>query len=255
MADRISTLLREPISAQEAAQQLADPCRAAFKDGDLSRFQDELDGLWSAILTAAEQTPHDQQNRLVDVMRAIKDMPQPVHESDKKLEVWDEEQRWDQLPMFGAKAREQLDIAQEKSGQAYVNLNAFFARLTAAGVDDFGLFAIWTLREALEDPAQDDIAKTSPELLKAAAVWLIYAAEILAEASKQTKQFDGKIARPGASLSMFKDDPGWKGFCQERWNVWKTRLASTSLERTESLSDAKSLIVRSLERITEIEKI
>ncbi|KAJ3531196.1 hypothetical protein NM208_g8986 [Fusarium decemcellulare] len=254
MSDKVSTLLGDnAISAQEAAQKLADPSRAAFeKDGDLSKVEEELDGLWSAILTKAEQTPHDQQDDLVDLMRAIKNMPQPVHEG-KKFVIWDEEQRWDQLPLFGAKARERLDIAQEKPGGGFVNLSAFFARLTASDVDDLSLFAIWVFREALEDPAEDEIAqKTPPKLLKAVTVWLIYATEILAKFSEEKKQFDGKIAKPGASLSALKDEPGWRGFCPDRWNAWKTRLAS--LKKTESLADAKSLIDQALDEASKIEK-
>ncbi|KAI8652007.1 hypothetical protein NCS56_01417300 [Fusarium sp. Ph1] len=252
MADKVISLLGDKaVSAQDAAQKLADPSRTAFvKDGDLSRFEEELNALWSNILSAAEKTPHGQQDKLVDVMRAIKGMPEPVHEG-KKIEIWGQETRWDQLPMFGALTRERLDIAQSRSGQAFVNINAFFARLTVANIEDNLLFAIWVFRDALEDPAEDEIAqKTSPELLKAAAVWFIYAAESLAKARDEAEQFDGKVARPGDSLSAFKDVPGWRGFCPDRWNVWKARFAS--LEKTESLADAKPLIDQALDKLNKV---
>ncbi|KAF5025483.1 hypothetical protein F66182_2388 [Fusarium sp. NRRL 66182] len=265
MAENVQALLGDnAISSQQAAQRLATPCRDAFeKDGDLSKLEQELDGLWSAILTAAEQTPHDRQDKLVDIMRAIKHMAQPVNET-KKLVIWDQEQRWEQLPMFGAKAREQLDIgkarnllgygncrvltpeqAQERSDQAFVNINGFFARITAADVADLSLFAIWIIREALEDPTEEEIArKTPPKLLKAAAVWLIYAGDALAEASKAAKQFDGKIAKPGASLSTFKDEAGWRGFCEDRWKVWQSRLKS--IEEPQVSSEVRSLVDKAL---------
>ncbi|KAJ4218082.1 hypothetical protein NW759_008677 [Fusarium solani] len=252
MADKgVSLLGDKAVSAQEAAQKLADPSRTAFvKDGDLSRFEEELNALWNNILSVAEKTPHDEQDKLVDVMRAIKGMPEPVHEG-KKIEVWGQETRWDQLPMFGALARERLDIAQSRSGQAFVNINAFFARLTAANIEGNLLFAIWVFRDALEDPAEDEIAeKSSPELLKAAAVWFIYAAESLAKARDEAEQFDGKVARPGDSLSAFKDVPGWRGFCPDRWNVWKARFAS--LEKTESLADAQPLIDQAVDRLNKV---
>ncbi|WAO96229.1 Hypothetical protein NCS54_01389600 [Fusarium falciforme] len=252
MADKVISLLGDKaVSAQDAAQKLTDPCRTAFvKDGDLSRFEEELNALWNNILSAAEKTPHDQQDKLVDVMRAIKGMPEPDHEG-KKIEIWGQETRWDQLPMFGSLTRERLDIAQSRSGQAFVNINAFFARLTAANIEDNLLFAIWVFRDALEDPAEDEIAqKTSPELLKAAAVWFIYATESLAKARDEAEQFDGKVARPGDSLSAFKDVPGWRGFCPDRWNVWKARLAS--LEKTESLADAQPLIDQALDKLNKV---
>ncbi|KAI8650379.1 hypothetical protein NCS57_01371400 [Fusarium keratoplasticum] len=252
MADKVISLLGDKaVSAQEAAQKLTDPSRTAFvKDGDLSRFEEGLNALWYNILSAAEKTPHDQQDKLVDVMRAIKGMPEPVHEG-KKIEIWGQETRWDELPMFGALTRERLDIAQSRSGQAFVNINAFFARLTAANIEDNLLFAIWVFRDGLEDPAEDEIAqKTSPELLKAAAVWFIYAAESLAKARDEAEQFDGKVARPGESLSAFKDVPGWRGFCPDRWNVWKARLSS--LEKTESLADAQPLIDQALDKLNKV---
>lgn len=136
--------------------------------------------------------------------------------------------------------------ARGKSDAALVNVHAFFARLTAADIKDLSLFAIWVLREALEDPEEDQIAKTtSAELLESASVWLIYAAETLAESSKNTKQFDGKMARPGRSMSAFKDAPGWMGFCQDRWESWIQRL--TPLKEAEVATEAKSLISQALD--------
>lgn len=110
MADQVLALLgNEAVSAQEAAQKLSDPSRTTFaKYGDLTRFEEELYVLWCNILSAAEKTPHDQQDKLVDVMRVIKNMPEPVHDG-KKMVIWSKEWRWDELPMFAAFAREQLD--------------------------------------------------------------------------------------------------------------------------------------------------
>ncbi|KAH7064943.1 hypothetical protein B0J12DRAFT_693339 [Macrophomina phaseolina] len=249
--DITAAFVADAISVQEAAQKLAAPSRDAFeKNADLGKVEHELEGLWSAVISAAEQTPHDQQDKLVDIVRTIKEMPQPVHEG-KKLEIWGEEQRWEQLPLFSAKAREGLDIAQSKSDNSFVNLNAFFARLTAADVSDFSLYAVWILREALEDPEDEDIAKTtSPALLEAASVWLVYAAETLSKLSKEGKQFDGKMARPGRSLSIFKDAPGWRGFCEDRWETWIERL--TPLKEAEVATEAKTLISQALDKASKV---
>ncbi|KAH7183331.1 uncharacterized protein B0J16DRAFT_163637 [Fusarium flagelliforme] len=247
MADTIKKLLADDsISAQDAAQKIAGSCiNEIEKNEDDSKIEDELDALWSGILTAAEQTPHDRQDKLVQIMQAIKGLS-PASEKAKKISVWGEEKRWDELPMFGGKAREQLDIAQEKSDEACVNVNAFFARVTAAGIDDFTLYAIWILREALEDPTADDIAQqTSPKLLKATSVWLVYASDTLSKATKEGKQFDGKMARPGASL---KDDVEWRGFCQDRWNAWKERLSL--LKNADLSGDTKSLIKQGVDNMT-----
>ncbi|KAF4411176.1 Vegetative incompatibility HET-E-1 [Fusarium acutatum] len=239
MTDLTKLLSDSSVSAQQAAEKLASPCLEAIKKKeDASKIEGEFDGLWSSVLSAAEQTPHDKQEKLVETLHAIKSIPQSA-ETAKKVVVWGEEKRWDELPMFGGKAREQLDIAQEKSDEAFVNINGFFARATAAGVDDLSLFAIWTLREALEDPAADKISETSPKLLKASSVWFIYAADALAKASKDGKQFDGKVAKPGASLTEFKDKAGWRGFNNDRWKVWQDRFST--LKEADISQDSKSL--------------
>ncbi|KAK7706452.1 hypothetical protein SLS57_009688 [Botryosphaeria dothidea] len=249
--DITAAFVADAISVQEAAQKLAAPARDAYeKDGDLGKVEHELEGLWSAVINAAEQTPHDKQDKLVDIVRAIKDLPQPKHEG-KRLEIWGEEQRWEQLPLFGGKAREALDISQGKSDDGFVNANAFFARVTAGGISDLSLYAIWILREALEDPEDEDIAKTtSPALLQAASVWLVYAAPKLSKLSKEAKQFDGKMAKPGSSLSIFKDAPGWRGFCEDRWDTWIERL--TPLKEAEVATEAKSLISQALDQASKV---
>ncbi|EGU81654.1 hypothetical protein FOXB_07851, partial [Fusarium oxysporum f. sp. conglutinans Fo5176] len=239
MTDLTKLLSDSAVSAQQAAEKLAGPCLEAIKKNeDASKIEGEFDGLWSSVLSAAEQTPHDKQGKLVETLHAIKSIPQSA-ETAKKVVVWGEEKRWDELPMFGGKAREQLDI--EKSDEAFVNINGFFARATAAGVDDLSLFAIWTLREALEDPAADKISETSPKLLKASSVWFIYAVDVLAKASKDGKQFDGKVAKPGASLTEFNDEAGWRGFNNDRWKVWQDRLLA--LKEADIPQDSQSLIM------------
>ena len=110
MADNMKKLLADDsVSLQDAAQRIAASCISAIeKNEDDSKIEDELDALWSGILTAAEQTPHDRQDKLVQIVQAIKELS-PASEKAKKISVWGEEKSWDELPMFGGKAREQLD--------------------------------------------------------------------------------------------------------------------------------------------------
>ncbi|KAH6954461.1 hypothetical protein DER45DRAFT_615791 [Fusarium avenaceum] len=252
MAGTLKDLLSDDsVSAEQAARIVAHDCIEAIdKNEDATEIENKLNDLWSDVLTAAEQTPHDQQDKLVEVVQSIKHLPEAT-EKAKKLTVWDDAKSWDELPMFGPKAREQLDIAQEKSEKACVNINAFFARISAADVQDFSLFAIWTLREALEDPSAEQVAKqTSPKLLKAASVWFIYASGELKKSSKEGHQFEGKIAKPGASLTEFKDEDGWRGFCEARWKVWEDRL--TPLKEADLSEETKSLVVRAVDSLTKV---
>ena len=115
MTDLTKLLSDSAVTAQQAAEKLAGPCLEAIKKNeDASKIEGEFDGLWSSVLSAAEQTPHDRQDKLVQVMHAIKELS-PSGDKAKKFEVWGEEKRWDELPMFGGKAREQLDIGKLRS--------------------------------------------------------------------------------------------------------------------------------------------
>ncbi|PTD08932.1 hypothetical protein FCULG_00011157 [Fusarium culmorum] len=227
MADNIKDILvDDSVTVQDAAKKITSSCITAIeKNEDASKIEDELHALWSGILTAAEQTPHDRQDKLVQVMQAIKELA-PSGDKAKKFVVWGRRRAGMRCP------------SQEDSEDACVNINAFFARVTAAGVDDFTLYAIWTLREAIEDPAADEIAqKTSPKLLKAASVWFIYAGDSLAKATKEGKQFDGKMAKPGASL---RDGAEWRGFCDDRWKVWQQRMST--LKDADLPEETKTLV-------------
>lgn len=66
--------------------------------------------------------------------------------------------------------------------------------------------------------------------------------------SREQKQFDGKIAKPGNSLAMFKDSPGWKGLCQERWKTWLDRLVP--LNETEMTPETRSLFSQALGHVS-----
>jgi hypothetical protein len=111
MAGTLKELLSDKsVSADQAARIVADDCiQAIDKNEDATDIEDKLNELWSDVLTAAEQTPHDQQDKLVEVVQSIKNLPEAT-EKAKKLTVWEDVKRWDELPMFGPKAREQLDI-------------------------------------------------------------------------------------------------------------------------------------------------
>lgn len=116
MADNVRGLLADDsASAQDAASKIASPCINAIEKGeDPSKIEHELNTMWSAILTAAEQTPHDRQDKLVQIMHAIKALS-PSGEKSKKFVVWDNETSWDELPLFGAAARERLDVGMFRS--------------------------------------------------------------------------------------------------------------------------------------------
>lgn len=79
------------------------------------------------------------------------------------------------------------------------------------------------MREAFEDnDLSEDQKLPNPSVLKAAAVWMIYAGKTLQERVERNQSFDGKMAKEGKSLQ----GKGWRGFSDERWQVWAERLIS-----------------------------
>lgn len=124
-------------------------------------------------------------------------------------------------------------------------MNAFTATLVSSlhssAVDrpDYSLFAIWTIRTALEDQDQpDDVS------IAAAAVWLVYGASAIYDFSQQSKSFDGKVAAPGALFS----GQNWTGFSSSRWDVWRQRLSD--LQAALSNEDNAQLVQQALDAMS-----
>lgn len=120
------------------------------------------------------------------------------------------------------------DSSHHHARSAWINLNAFAATLVAtthsrnislAPDNDFSLYAIWTIRMALEDH-DDQEKKADKTSLEAAAAWFAYAAPTLWSLSREGKEFQGKIAKQGQAMQGKE----WRGFNQERWEHWEARL-------------------------------
>jgi hypothetical protein len=108
------------------------------------------------------------------------------------------------------------DSSSKDDRDAWLNLNAFAATLTATIKDpELAIFGIWTIRTAIENKEEPDSVAVS-----AAALWLVLAAPFLHELSTQGKDFDGKVAKPGA---LFENED-WRGFNKSRWQFWMNRL-------------------------------
>jgi hypothetical protein len=118
---------------------------------------------------------------------------------------------WISAPGTGSKD----DFSEDQ----WANLNAFIARLTSLSSSipafDFSLYAIWTLRAALEGT---DVAAS--RLFPAAKVWFLYASQRIEQLSKEGKKFDGKIASAGVKYK----NKAWNGFNTERLNIWQSAI-------------------------------
>ncbi|KAF2841074.1 hypothetical protein M501DRAFT_930869 [Patellaria atrata CBS 101060] len=202
-------------------QEFTQPLSYAIQHGDDdSSPESYLWDMWNQVVSIAKRTPHADQSSLVDAIAAIQKLPPPKKGNGTECIVWSM-RVWDDLPIFGAKMREIWD--EEYTNDAFVNLNAFAARLTShppfppVRALDFSLYAIWKIREVLEAPER---SQPTPRAVEEANVWFIYAAEVLWKLSKDEKTFDGRMARPGEGFK----ERDWTGFSVERWRIWSQRL-------------------------------
>jgi hypothetical protein len=175
---------------------------------------------WEAVISAAD-TPDDRtRSRLVELVVAVRDRGVLARPDGQECVVWDMRAHAD-LPVFGAQMRETWNFSPP-AGPAgtWANLNAFAAQLTVAGVD-FSLYAIWALREALEEDSPE-----LPRVLPAAVEWFRHAGPVLASLAVQR----AADARGGDQAGRLCREAGLagRGFSVGRWNFWRRRLEDIS---------------------------
>lgn len=127
------------------------------------------------------------------------------------------------------------------------NLNAFAARLTAAGLVDLSVYAIWTLRSVLENSVPAQIYnKNGDQGCKAAAAWFIYAGKTMYAYSKEGKSYDGRAAQQGSDV-VGED---WKGYSEARWRLWVERLEEVQKDVVDE--DTKNLLQKAMMSIQDV---
>jgi hypothetical protein len=201
-----------------AAAEFTGPIDHAFLrcDAGEARLEAMLWPAWQAVISAADMPDDDARSRLVELIGAIRDRGILARPGGQECVVWDMRAHAD-LPVFGAQMRETWNSAPPaRSAQSWANLNAFAAQLTAVGID-FSIYAIWALREALEEDGPE-----IEQVLPAAVQWLRHAGPVL-----------GSRAAECAADVLGRDQPGrlgreagltGHGFTIERWDFWRRRL-------------------------------
>ncbi|KAL1633027.1 hypothetical protein SLS58_011235 [Diplodia intermedia] len=224
-----------------AASSLAAPATAVLSDPQA--LEDALWDIWNAVLGSATQTAPERQGPLVDVLDAVKSLPS----GDDGFEFWGERTTWEELPSLGMVVREVYGLEADNAGSGFVNLNAFAARLTAAGVCDLSLYGVWTLRSVLEDrePGEAAAQEDSRGLVSAAA-WFAYAGKRMWEFSAEEKAFDGAVAIPGKSVA----GQNWKGYSKARWELWVERFKKA--QALAVAGDEKALVEKAVAEIDSI---
>ena len=112
---------------------------------------------------------------------------------------------------------------------AWTNVNFFFSRVTAEGLLDLSMYAIWTMRQALEEEQQDDVEGTAAQkynvYVPAAAAWVLGFGRTLYRKEEDLTPTDRKYGNPAKGGALWKGKPE---FSKERWALWKERFAVVS---------------------------
>lgn len=145
------------------------------------------------------------------------------------------------------------DPDQANARLRWKNINAFAARITAFPcANTYKTYGLWSLRQALEDDAQENGYEYLPTLdgsVPAAAQWIFHAGQVIfaCEDKIEPSRQRGDPLRGGAL---------WKGkseFSKERWSLWKTRFEW--MQGVETLAaSTKEIAKKAVEAMEQIEK-
>ncbi|KAH8198064.1 hypothetical protein TruAng_007788 [Truncatella angustata] len=218
--------------------------------------KDEVDqfvwNTWGQLFQVAQQVQHDDlaQDKLVKVVRELMLLPSGGTAG-----------AWRDLPQLGWVIRDWFNFAPsaQHAGSehadeilnAWVNVNAFWARLGGTGVIPVRDFAIWSLRQSLEDE-EEVKGKVLDNRLLTAAQYVEYDGHILHKLLVLGWEPSDAEAQMFKGGSLFDGQPG---LSNKRWSFWASRFEELAKKAsTEEASTAAARASRLLQVWYEREK-
>lgn len=242
------------IDLEEASSRLFKPIDDKIAENKTSDLN--LLDLWYSIIQSARKLSFNDQDaheHLVELVAAFKNHKVSGNEQNSQL--------YSSLNDFGMACREAFNDAPSSYGgyytpeiEAWAGFNAFLAYTTLKGIQDLSLFAIWTLREALEDQVESDprvsLQQKYDLLVPAASAWIIGMGKELYRLEKDLTPTDDRQGNPAKGGELWK---GKAEFSKERWALWKSRFEDIS--KMDEVSDAtKNLAKQTVQLMEQAEK-
>ncbi|KAL6803835.1 hypothetical protein J3E68DRAFT_391653 [Trichoderma sp. SZMC 28012] len=246
---QLAGLLDAAINHTASAQVTADGIdKLCPRNEDAEGF---LWSLWSLLADTAKHIPLDDPRlqHLVEILKALN------AKQTGSVEIWgSQHELWADMPLFGAVMREEWNASPEfvgKPDQAakiaqWLSLNSFAARLLSASVSSWTNFAVWELRDGLEEPLSTDEARDTH--LITASEWITQAGQVLYKETKNSVELDSQATQVLSPGSLIKGTKS--GFNEERWSFWKQRLEELSAS---ARAEAKRRTEKALEVIKSLE--
>ncbi|ETS85414.1 hypothetical protein PFICI_03439 [Pestalotiopsis fici W106-1] len=199
---------------------------------------------WGDVFQIAQQIPHASpaQDSLAQILVQLTQLP----DTDRKID-------WTDLPQLGWVLRDWFNFTpSEKHANgadeilsAWVNVNAFWARLGGLECLNTVDITIWTLRRTLEEDHDDD-ATNFPNVFDC---HVLTAAQYVEQSGPKLKKLIQDGWKPQDNeAQMFQGGPlfdGPTGLTKERWQFWASRFRHTAEKA--SGNDAKSAATRAAE--------
>ncbi|KAL7951829.1 hypothetical protein V8C42DRAFT_339736 [Trichoderma barbatum] len=246
---KLADLLDGAINGTTSAQVTADGLDKLCPRDD--QAEGSLWSLWSLLIDVSKRIPLDDARlqSLVEILKALN------AKKSGSVEIWGSQHGlWNDMPLFGAVMREAWNGSPEFNNSPdqatkiaqWLSLNSFAARLLGASVQSWTNFAIWELRDGLEEPLSTDEARDT--YLTSASEWIIQAGKVLHDEVQKNAQLDeqdAQVLRPGTLIEEVKS-----GFNKERWGYWKKRMQELSAKAS---TDVQKRTEKALEVMMSLE--
>lgn len=206
---------------------------------------------WSTSIACSYETP-EHHSKLVAMLICLLELPNAHDENGRHIWQGSPTLGWDLTEEYNAfhiptreTPRTQTDPRWDTNNiiRSFINLNTFVALLNKTGKPNFNfsIFALWTMRAALESPVHETRAEQPVH------AWIPAAAEWVRVMGAQMYQWDREYKSGSIHGAPGRGGPLWDGkhgFCKERWALWRRRFDELAASEESELDEETRAIAR-----------